>query len=75
MRLVRWRVARVFWALYPLLITFVIVATANHFLADAILGAMTAGLSAYAAGWLARTRPHVWRFEPRAAAVRAGAPA
>ena len=73
-RLVRWRVAKVFWALYPLLITFVIVATANHFLADAILGAMTAGLSAYAARWLARTRPEVWRFESRTArTAQAGA--
>jgi hypothetical protein len=65
-KLARWRATKVFWAIYPLVITFVTVATANHFLADAILGAMTAGLSAYAARWLARTRPHVWRFESRA---------
>ena len=64
-RLVRWRAAKVFWAVYPLLITFVIVATANHFLADAVLGAATAAASAYAALWLARTRPEVWRFDAR----------
>src|SRR3954469_5264931 len=48
-RLVKWRALKVFWRLYPLLLTFVIVATANHFLADAFLGAITAGLAAYAA--------------------------
>jgi hypothetical protein len=61
-RLSRWRLVRVLWLLYPLLITFVIVATANHFLIDAVLGAVTAGVSAYAASWLARARPTVWRF-------------
>jgi hypothetical protein len=61
-RLVRNRIGRVFWAMYPLLIVFVIVATGNHFLSDAFLGACTAGLSAYAASWLARARPTVWAF-------------
>jgi hypothetical protein len=40
----------------------VIIATANHFIFDAILGALTAGLAAYGASWLARARPAVWRF-------------
>lgn len=61
-RLVRWRTVRVLWAVYPLLITFVIVITANHFLADALLGAMTAGVSAWGASRLARRRPDVWTF-------------
>jgi PAP2 superfamily protein len=61
-RLVRWRVLRVLWILYPFLIAFVIVVTANHFIVDAILGAFTAGASAYAATWMARARPQVWRF-------------
>ncbi len=61
-RLVRWRVVRVMWLLYPLLMTFVIVVTANHFIVDAVLGALTAGASAYAASWMARARPHAWRF-------------
>jgi hypothetical protein len=65
-RLVRRRTARVFWALYPLLIVFVIVATANHFIFDAVLGALTAGLAAYVASRLARTRPEAWQFAPRA---------
>ncbi|TMK39026.1 MAG: inositol phosphorylceramide synthase [Actinobacteria bacterium] len=67
-KLVRFPAVRVFWLLYPLLITFVTVATANHFLADAILGAVTAGAAAYVARWLARTRPNAWRFAPPAAA-------
>jgi hypothetical protein len=61
-RLVRWRIVSVLWLLYPFLIAFVIVVTANHFIIDALLGALTAGVSAYAASWLARARPNVWRF-------------
>jgi membrane-associated phospholipid phosphatase len=61
-RLVRWRVLRVMWVLYPLLMAFVIVVTANHFITDAVLGALTAAASAYAAAWMARARPHAWRF-------------
>jgi hypothetical protein len=63
-RVTRWRLVRVLWLLYPLLITFVIVVTANHFLTDALLGAVTAGVAAYTARWLARARPHAWRFSP-----------
>ncbi|HXR28463.1 MAG TPA: phosphatase PAP2 family protein [Solirubrobacteraceae bacterium] len=55
-------VVRVLWVLYPFVMTFVIVVTANHFIVDALLGALTAGVSAYAASWLARARPAVWRF-------------
>jgi hypothetical protein len=61
-RLVRPRWLKAFWATYPLIVTFVIVATANHFLADAFLGAVTAGLGAIAARWLARVRPAAWSF-------------
>ena len=63
-RLVRWNVLRVFWGAYLFLVTFVIVITANHFLADAFLGACTAGLAAYTASWLARARPAAWAFAP-----------
>jgi hypothetical protein len=61
-RLARSRPARVAWLLYPFLMVFVIVVTANHFIADALLGALTAGVSAYGAMWLARARPAAWRF-------------
>jgi hypothetical protein len=82
-RLSRRRVVQVIWLVYPLLVTFVTVVTANHFLADAVLGALTAAAAAYAASWLARTRPHVWGFSGAApeavpigaAPAEAGAPA
>jgi hypothetical protein len=70
-RLTRWRAAKVFWATYPLLVVFVIVATANHFIADAVLGAVAAGIGALAARALARTRPRVWAFRPVPAAMPA----
>lgn len=58
----RWRAVRVLWRLYPLLIAFVIVATANHFILDALLGALTAGVSALAARRLGAVGPVGWRF-------------
>jgi membrane-associated phospholipid phosphatase len=61
-RLARRRWLGALWYLYPLLMAFVIVATANHFIFDALLGALTAALSAYLAMWLARVRPAAWRF-------------
>ena len=71
-RLAKHRIVKALWLAYPFLMAFVIIATANHFIFDAILGALTAGVSAYAASWLARTRPQVWRFSP-APARAAGA--
>jgi hypothetical protein len=61
-RLVRSRPLAILCTVYPFLMTFVIVVTANHFLIDALLGALTAGVSAYGASWLARARPGAWRF-------------
>jgi hypothetical protein len=61
-QLVRTRVARGFWWAYPVIVSYVIVATGNHFVMDAILGAATAGMSALTARELARARPAVWRF-------------
>jgi hypothetical protein len=66
------RVLKLFWRAYPLLVTFVIVATANHFFMDAILGALTAGVAALAARELARTRPAVWQFAPTSPAISSG---
>jgi PAP2 superfamily len=61
-RLVRRRPAKVFWALWPLFITFMTVITANHFLIDAVLGLVVAGISLVAARLLAALRPHAWTF-------------
>ena len=60
-KLAKTRPVRWFWTGYPLLVTFVIVMTANHFVVDAVLGAATAVCDATAAVWLARARP-VWGF-------------
>jgi hypothetical protein len=43
---------------------FVIVVTANHFIADAVLGAVAAGLGALAARAMAGARPDAWSFAP-----------
>ena len=60
-KLAKTRPVRWFWTAYPLVVTFVIVMTANHFVFDAVLGAATAACAATAAVWLARARP-VWGF-------------
>jgi hypothetical protein len=70
-QLVRPRPLRLLWFAYPFMMTFVIVVTANHFIADAILGAATAGASAYAARCMARARPEAWRFGHQRAEVTA----
>lgn len=61
--LVRSRLASVLWALYPPFVVLVVLVTANHYLTDIALGALTAGVSALLAGQLlARARPEVWAF-------------
>jgi membrane-associated phospholipid phosphatase len=66
-RLVSWRLVKLAWALYPLLVTFVVVATANHFLVDVVLGALTAAVAAALAPRpLARARPELWAFRSSA---------
>jgi len=45
-------------------VLFVIVSTANHFMLDAVLGAMTAGIGMLAARAMARMRPDAWSFRP-----------
>jgi membrane-associated phospholipid phosphatase len=66
-KLSKHRIVKALWLSYPFLMAFVIVVTANHFIFDAILGALTAGASAYGASWLAKARPQVWRFSAPAA--------
>jgi hypothetical protein len=62
-RLVRPRPLKVAWALYPMLMTFVVVVTANHWWMDAALGALTALVSVTVAqALLARARPDDWAF-------------
>lgn len=62
------RFARAFWCVYPAVVFFVVVVTANHFWLDGAAGALVAGLAAAGATQLARSRPAVWSFRPAAAA-------
>jgi membrane-associated phospholipid phosphatase len=71
--LARRRWARVLWACYPLLMLYIVVATANHFWLDGLAGAMAAGLAVLLARYpLARLRPEhwAWRVAPRDAKRR-----
>jgi len=70
LRLVRARALKTAFALYPLLITFVIIATANHFIIDAVLGALTALISVLAAYRLANYGPFAWRLTAAPATAR-----
>jgi membrane-associated phospholipid phosphatase len=69
-RLARNRLSRVFWAAWPLLITWVVIVTGNHYWTDAVLGWTVAAVSALVASrLLARARPEAWswRSSPREA--------
>ena len=73
-RLVKFKPLKVFWASYPVIVSFVVVSTGNHWIFDVVTGAMTAALSALGAQYLlARARPNAWAFRPEPA--RAGATA
>ena len=62
--LVRHRTLKALWAVYPLLVSFVVVVTANHYWIDALLGAMVAAAAAWAARYaLARARPEAWAWQ------------
>jgi hypothetical protein len=63
-RLSKHRVTRVVWSVYPFVVGFVIISTANHFITDAVLGALTAAFGAWTASAMARARPAAWAFEP-----------
>jgi hypothetical protein len=66
--------AKALWLAYPWVVTFVVVATANHWWFDAFTGAVVAGLAALAAVLCARWRPAAWAWAPpahRAAARQA----
>ncbi|HEX3561521.1 MAG TPA: phosphatase PAP2 family protein [Solirubrobacterales bacterium] len=62
--LVRQPVVRGLLFAYPLLMTFVVVASGNHFWLDAVLGLATAALAVGVATVLARVNPD-WSFSPQ----------
>ena len=51
----RHRAAQLAGVAYPVVVLFVIVATGNHFLLDALAGALVAGAAAVGAHWLTRS--------------------
>jgi hypothetical protein len=63
-QMVKHRPLRLFWLCYPVVMLWVVVATGNHWVLDAVLGAATAAVSFYAARWLAQRRPEAWAFSP-----------
>ncbi len=73
-RMARHGWAKALWTVYAPVVTFVVVATGNHWVFDAGTGALVAGVSAIAAQTLfARARPQAWAWEPALAApARAG---
>src|SRR5215216_5330088 len=64
--MVRHAWAKVLWLLYPGLVSFVVVATANHWWFDAFTGALTAAVAALVALLFARWRPAAWAWMPPA---------
>jgi hypothetical protein len=61
----RHTITKVAWAVYPFLVFWVVVVTANHFWVDGAFGLLVAALAAVAAATiLARARPAVWSFRP-----------
>lgn len=71
-RLMKRRWAKVLWGFYPLLVTFVVISTGNHFWLDAAVGSIVAGVSAMLASTaFARFRPDAWSW--RAAPIEARA--
>jgi len=66
-QIVRRRWAKALWYAYSPLVTFVVIATANHWWLDGFLGAAVAAVSAAAAwGLFAKARPEVWAWNARA---------
>ncbi|HWT24560.1 MAG TPA: phosphatase PAP2 family protein [Solirubrobacteraceae bacterium] len=70
-RIARRPAVKALWAVYPALVTFVVIATANHWWLDALAGALTAAVSAAAALAFARLRPAAWAWTPAAPAPAA----
>jgi hypothetical protein len=62
-KIVRSRALKALWLVYPLLVTFVVLVTANQWWLDAALGVVVAAVSAVAASAaFARARPEAWAW-------------
>jgi membrane-associated phospholipid phosphatase len=73
-RIAKRRWAKVLWALYAPVVSGVVVVTANHWIFDAVTGALVAAVSAVAAQTVfARVRPKAWAWAPDQEALPAPA--
>jgi membrane-associated phospholipid phosphatase len=67
MLIVRRKVFKALWGIYPLVITFVVIVTGNHWVMDALAGAAVAATSALVSvRVLSRLWPAAWAWQPRA---------
>jgi PAP2 superfamily len=65
-QLVRRQWARMLWFAYAPVVTFVVIATANHWWLDAFLGAVVAAAAAVSAhSFFGQVRPEVWAWDAR----------
>jgi membrane-associated phospholipid phosphatase len=65
--IVRHKLFKALWALYPLAVSFVVVVTGNHWVMDALAGAAVAAAAAIvSARVLSRLWPAAWAWEPQA---------
>jgi membrane-associated phospholipid phosphatase len=62
MLIVRNRVAKVLWAIYPLVVAFVVMVTGNHWFFDALAGALVAGTAALVAGRVLSPLWNAWSW-------------
>ncbi len=68
MLVVKRKVFKALWVLYPFVVTFVVVVTGNHWIMDALAGAAVAATAAIvSARVLSRLWPAAWAWRPRAA--------
>jgi hypothetical protein len=73
-KIVRSRVIKALWAIYPVVVTFVVLVTANHWWLDAAFGVLVAAMSAVAASAaLGRARPDAWAWRTPALGAKAAA--
>jgi membrane-associated phospholipid phosphatase len=75
--LARRRWAKIAWSLYPLLMLYIVVATANHYWFDGLVGAACVGLAVLLAKYpLTLLRPDHWAWRlPRPEPATVPAPA
>jgi hypothetical protein len=74
LKIVRTRALKAFWAVYPVLVTFVVLVTANHWWLDAAFGVVVAAMSAVAASAaFGRARPEAWAWRTPALGAKAAA--